>query len=236
MWLQRTEMLIGGEGLARLREAKVAIFGVGGVGGYVAEILARSGVGALDLFDPDVVSETNLNRQIAALHSTLGRPKTEVLRDRILDINPDCRVNAFKIFYGPENADIYQLGGYSYVVDAIDTVSSKLLLIENADRRGVPIISAMGAGNKLDPGAFEVADIFKTSVCPLARVMRYELKKRGIRGLKVVFSRETPIRPTGGEPGENGKIPPGSTAFAPAAAGILLASEVVKDIIGGGNG
>ncbi len=227
----RSELLLGKDSTSKLRAAKVAVFGVGGVGGYAVEALARAGVGALDLFDCDVVSLSNLNRQIIALHSTVGRKKVDVAAERVHDINPDCKIGRFDVFYSAENADKYGLCGYDYVVDAIDSVASKICLIEHAEAENVPIISAMGTGNKLDPMGFEVADISKTSVCPLARVMRYELKKRGIYHLKVVFSREQPLKPTGFDSAENGKIPPGSLPFVPAAAGLLLASEVVKDIV-----
>lgn len=223
----RTKLLLGKEAMERLRASRVAVFGIGGVGGHVAEALARSGVGALDLIDKDRVSETNLNRQIIALHSTLGRYKTEVMRERILDINPEAVVRIHNCFYLPETAEQFCFSDYSYVVDAIDTVTGKLKLVEEAQMAGTPIISSMGAGNKLDPTAFMVADIYETAVCPLARVMRRELKSRGVKGLKVVYSREKPRRPFGGE-----ERTPGSTAFVPAVAGLVLAGEVIKDLTG----
>lgn len=227
----RTELLFGKEGMERLRNARVAVFGVGGVGGYVAEALARSGLGAIDLIDNDQVSLTNLNRQIIALHSTLGRDKVDVMRERILDINPDCRVRIHKCFYLPETKEQFAFREYSYVVDAVDTVTAKLALVMQAKEAGTPIISSMGAGNKRNPALFEVADLYETSVCPLARVMRRELKKRGISRLKVVYSKEEPIKPQTEEK-EAGRIKavPGSTAFVPSAAGLLIAAEVVKDL------
>ncbi len=212
--------------MERLAGARVAVFGIGGVGGYVAEALARSGIGALDLIDSDTVSRTNLNRQIIALQSTVGREKTEVMRERILDINPDCRVEVHNCFYLPETKDQFDFGAYSYVVDAVDTVTAKLQLVLQAKECGVPVISSMGAGNKLHPELFEVADIYKTSVCPLARVMRRELKKRGVKELKVVYSKEPPVPPQQ----ESGV--PGSVAFVPPAAGLILAAEVVRDLAG----
>ncbi len=221
----RTSYLLGEESMKKLRASRVAVFGVGGVGGYVAEALARSGVGALDLIDHDTVSTTNLNRQILALISTIGQYKVDVMSRRIEDINPECQVRIHKCFYLPENKDQFNFQDYSYVVDAVDTVTAKIQLILQAKESGVPIISSMGAGNKLDPTAFEVADIYQTSVCPLAKVMRRELKKREIKNLKVVYSKEPPIRSAGGRV-------PGSTAFVPSAAGLILASEVVRDLIG----
>lgn len=227
----RTELLLGGENMERLKKARVAVFGVGGVGSYVAEALARSGVGRLDLIDRDTVSLTNINRQIIALHSTLGKYKVDVARERILDINPEAIVNAHSIFYLPETAGQFDFTEYDYVVDAIDTVAGKLMLAEQADRAGTPIISSMGAGNKLNAAAFEVADIYETSVCPLARVMRRELKKRGIPRLKVVYSREMPLSPIGGDSEDpSGRQAPGSIAFVPSAAGLLIAGEVIQDL------
>ncbi len=222
----RTELLLGREAMERLAGARVAVFGIGGVGGYVAEALARSGIGALDLIDSDTVSRTNLNRQIIALQSTVGREKAEVMRERILDINPDCRVEVYNCFYLPETKDQFDFRAYSYVVDAVDTVTAKLQLVLQAKECGVPVISSMGAGNKLHPELFEVADIYKTSVCPLARVMRRELKKRGVKELKVVYSKEPPVPPQQ----ESGV--PGSVAFVPPAAGLILAAEVVRDLAG----
>lgn len=227
----RTELILGEENMEKLKKARVAVFGVGGVGGYVVEALARSGVGRLDLIDQDTVSLTNINRQIIALHSTLGRYKVDVARERILDINPDAEVNVFKIFYLPETAGQFDFTEYDYVVDAIDTVTGKLMLAEQAQRAGTPIISSMGAGNKLNAAAFEVADIYETSVCPLAKVMRRELKKRGISRLKVVYSREVPICPKAGAPEDSSKRQtPGSVAFVPSVAGLLIAGEVIRDL------
>lgn len=225
----RTEMLIGKEGVERLKNAKVAVFGIGGVGGYVCEALIRSGLGTIHLIDNDLVSESNLNRQIIALRSTIGRLKTEVMAERLKDINPDVEIVRHDVFYLPETAEKFDFSEYDYVVDAIDTVSGKISLIERAKQSGTPIISAMGAGNKLDPTVFEVADIAKTSVCPLARVMRRELKKRGIEHVKVLYSKEEPKR-TEAE-AENGKTPPGSIAFVPSVAGLIIASEVIKDLL-----
>lgn len=242
----RTELLLGRDAIERLQQARVAVFGLGGVGGYVVEALARSGVGALDLIDHDTVSVSNLNRQIFALHSTIGRDKADVAKERVLDINPDIQVTLWKTFYLPDTADQFDLTQYDYIVDAIDTVTGKLELIEQAQRAGTPIISSMGAGNKMDASAFEVTDIYKTSVCPLARVMRRELKKRGIKKLKVVYSKEPPITPLDDmsiscrthcicPPGTARKCTqrrqvPGSNAFVPAAVGLIVAGEVVKDL------
>lgn len=228
----RTQLLLGEAGMARLQRSRVAVFGIGGVGGHVVEALARSGVGSLDLIDRDEVSLTNLNRQIIATHATLGRLKVDAARDRVLDINPDCVVRTYPIFYTPETAGQFDFTQYDYVVDAIDTVTGKLALVMQAREAGTPIISSMGAGNKLDPTAFRVADITKTSVCPLARVMRRELKKRGVAHLKVVFSTEEAMTPendpTCNDPGR--RSTPGSTAFVPAVAGLILAGEVIRDL------
>ena len=233
----RTELLIGREAMERLSSARVAVFGVGGVGGYVVEGLARAGIGALDLIDHDRVSITNINRQIIALHSTVGRYKTEVARERILDINPACIVTCHETFYLPETAEQFDFAKYDYVVDAIDTVTGKLALIEHAQRMQVPVISSMGAGNKLDPAAFRVADIYETSICPLAKVMRKECRKRGIHSLKVVYSDEVPVQPRVPE-GEQAEKPdagrrsiPGSASFVPSVAGLIIAGEVVKDLV-----
>ena len=212
----------------KLSKARVAVFGIGGVGGYVVEALARSGVGKLDLIDKDIVSESNINRQIIALHSTIGQAKTQVMAARVKDINPDIEVCTRDVFFLPETADDFDFTLYDYVVDAIDTVAGKITLIEKANAAGVPVISAMGAGNKLDPTAFEVSDIAKTSVCPLARVMRRELKKRGIEHVKVVYSKEQPVENT---QAENGKAVPASIAFVPPVMGLIIAGEVVKDLI-----
>ncbi len=232
----RTELLLGKGGLEKLQNAKVAIFGIGGVGGYVAEALARSGVGSLDLIDNDEVSVTNINRQIIALHSTIGQPKVDVMKERILDINPNCKVRAFQCFYLPETKNLFDFKEYNYVIDAVDTVTAKIQLILQAKEACVSIISSMGAGNKLNPAMFEVADISQTSVCPLARVMRQECKKRGIKNVKVVYSKEKPVEPQlseeekkSAEQKGNG-IAPGSCAFVPSVAGLIIASEVVKDL------
>ena len=224
-------MLIGEEAVEKLKGARVAVFGVGGVGGYVVEALVRSGVGAIELVDNDVVSLSNINRQIVALHSTVGRLKTEVMAERARDINPAVEVCTHNVFFLPETAESFDFSAYDYVVDAIDTVSGKLALIERAKKSGVPVISAMGAGNKLDPTAFTVADISKTSVCPLARVMRRELKKRGIEHVKVVYSEEVPRERETCEKTASGKPVPASIAFAPSVMGLILASEVIKDLI-----
>ena len=233
----RTELLLGREGMERLSAARVAVFGLGGVGGSAVEALARSGVGKLDLIDSDRLSLTNLNRQILATHRTLGQFKADAARDRVLDINPAAEVNARKVFYGPDTAGAFDFTRYDYVIDAIDTVTGKLALIERAQAAGTRIISCMGAGNKLDPTAFRVADIWETSVCPLARVMRKELKRRGVRRLKVVYSQEPPREPEGelyqeSLAGEVRRQVPGSCAFVPAAAGLILAGEVIRDLAG----
>lgn len=229
----RTEILIGKENMEKLKNARVAVFGVGGVGGYTVEALARSGVGTLDLIDDDKVSITNINRQIIATTSTVGKYKVDVAKDRILDIYPEAKVNIYKTFYLPETADQFDFSRYDYIVDAIDTVTGKLQLVEQAKKSGTPIISSMGAGNKMDATAFEVADISETSVCPLAKVMRRELKKRGIEHLKVVYSKEKAITPQGiDEEGVHEKRQtPGSNAFVPSVVGLIMAGEVVKDII-----
>ncbi len=219
----RTELLIGEEGLARLQRSRVAVFGIGGVGGYAAEALARSGVGTLDLIDNDTVSLSNINRQIIATHRTLGRHKVEAMEQRILDINPGAAVHTHKCFYLPETAGEFDFTEYSYVVDAVDTVTAKLDIILRAQEAGTPVISCMGAGNKLDPTKFQVADIYRTSVCPLAKVMRRELKRRGVEGLKVVYSTE--------EAHKTGAGVPGSISFVPPVAGLILAGEVIKDLI-----
>lgn len=223
----RTEMLLGRENVKKLADAKVAIFGVGGVGGYVAEALARSGLGNLVLVDHDTVSESNINRQIIALHSTIGMQKVDVMKQRILDINPDANVDARACFYLPETASEFDFAEYDYVVDAVDTVTAKLELIMRAKEACVPIISSMGAGNKLDPTRFEVADIYQTSVCPLAKVMRKECKKRGIDRLKVVYSKEEPVKNE-----QTRQRMPGSVAFVPSVCGLTIAGEVIKDLTG----
>lgn len=229
----RTELLLGPEAMEKLKNSRVAVFGVGGVGGYVCEALARSGVGALDLFDNDSVSLTNINRQIIALHSTVGIPKVEAAKSRILDINPLAKVHALQVFFTPENAGGFDFTVFDYVVDAIDTVAGKIALVKKARDSGVKIISSMGAGNKLDPTGFMVSDITKTQVCPLARVIRKKLKDIGIPHLKVVYSKELPVTPlaSGEIKGTAGRPVPGSTAFVPSVAGLIIAGEVIKDLI-----
>ncbi len=226
----RTEMLIGTESLTKLKDCRVAVFGIGGVGGYVAEALARSSIGAIDLIDNDTVSPSNINRQIIALHSTVGKLKTAVMAERIRNINPAITVNEINTFVLPENINEFDFSVYDYIVDAIDTVSGKLAIIEKAYKENVSVISSMGTGNKIDPTMFEISDVFKTSVCPLARVMRHELKKRGIKKLKVLYSKEQPIKPTEKDT-RTGKSIPGSISFVPSVAGLIIAGEVIKDII-----
>ena len=242
----RTELLLGKDGMERLKNARVAVFGIGGVGGYTVEALARSGVGTLDLIDDDKVCLTNLNRQIIATRKTVGKYKVDVAKERILEINPDAVVHTYKMFYMPDTADQFDFSQYDYVVDAIDTVTGKIELVMQAQKSNTPIISCMGAGNKMDASAFEVADIYKTKVCPLAKVMRRELKKRGVKKLKVVYSEEQPTRPTEDmaiscrtncicPPGAEHKCTerrdiPGSVAFVPSVAGLIIAGEVVKDL------
>ena len=246
----RTQLLLGQEGMEKLFQARVAVFGIGGVGGYTVEALARSGVGTLDLIDDDRICLTNLNRQIFATHKTVGQYKVDIAQQRILEINPKAVVHTYKTFYAPQTAELFDFSQYDYVVDAIDTVTGKLELVEQAEKAGVPIISSMGAGNKMDPTAFEVADIYETSVCPLARVMRRELKRRGIRKLKVVYSKEPPMTPIDDmaiscrtncicPPGTARKCTqrrqvPGSNAFVPSVVGLIIAGEVVKDLTGAG--
>lgn len=225
MRFKRTEMIIGKSSLERLKESKIIVFGIGGVGGYLVEALARCGIKNITLVDNDIVSETNINRQIIALSSTIGKYKTEVMKERILDINPEANVNTYNIFYDLNNK--IELEGYDYIIDCIDTVTSKILLIMEAKEKDIPIISSMGTGNKLNPSLLKITDISKTSVCPLARVMRYELRKRGINHLKVLYSNE---EPKGNVINEKRNIP-GSISFLPSTAGLLIASEVVKDII-----
>ena len=242
----RTELLLGKEAMEKLKNAKVAVFGIGGVGGYVCEALVRSGVGAFDLIDDDKVCLTNLNRQIIATRKTIGKYKTDVMKDRILEINPDARVEVHKCFFLPENADEFPFEEYDYIVDAVDTVTAKISLVMKAQEMNVPIISSMGAGNKLDASQFRVADIYKTNMCPLAKVMRREMKKRGVKKLKVVYSEEEPIRPmedtsdncsteTVCQDGVEYKAAkrrstPGSVAFVPSVAGLIIAGEVIKDL------
>ena len=232
----RTGLLLGSAGMEKLKKARVAVFGLGGVGGYVVEALARSGVGALDLIDHDTISITNLNRQILATRETIGRDKAEVAKERVLSIDPKIRVNAIKKFYGPDTTGEFDFTQYDYVVDAIDTVTGKLALVTAAQAAGTPILSCMGTGNKLDPTRFQIADISKTSVCPLARIMRKECAKRGIKHLKVLFSTEDPIPSdpstlTDEELPEGRRALPGSVAFVPSAAGLIIAGEVIKDLI-----
>lgn len=242
----RTELLLGHDNMEKLKNARVAVFGIGGVGGFTVEALARSGIGTLDLIDDDKVCLTNINRQIIATRKTIGRYKVEVAKERILEINPDAVVHTHQTFFMPDTADEFDFSAYDYVVDAIDTVTGKIMLVEAAQKAGTPIISSMGAGNKLDPTAFEVADIYKTSVCPLAKVMRRELKKRGIKKLKVVYSKEkalTPIDDTANSCRSHCICPPGSartctqrrqipgsTAFVPSVVGLIIAGEVIKDL------
>lgn len=233
----RTAMLLGEEAIEKLQSSRVAVFGLGGVGGYVVEALARSGIGALELVDNDTVSLSNLNRQLLATHKTLGLPKTEAARLRVAEINPDCAVTLRQTFYTPETAAEFDFTQYDYIVDAIDTVTGKLQLVQQAAQAGTPIISCMGTGNKLDPTAFQVADISKTSMCPLARIMRKELGKRGIKHLKVVYSQEEALTPTGWEAEAAALCKrqiPGSTPFVPGAAGLILAGEVIRDLTGWG--
>ncbi len=228
----RTELLFGEEAMQKLYKSKVIVFGVGGVGGYVVEALARSGVGEIHICDNDTVSLTNINRQILATHKTLGELKVDVCEERIHDINPNCIVKKFNLFYLPETEEMFDFSYYHYIVDAIDTVSGKIALAVNAKKAKTPIISCMGAGNKINPQMFEVADIYNTSVCPLAKVMRRELKKRGIDCLKVVYSKEDALKPIGETEEESQKRQiPGSTAFTPSVAGLILAGEVIKDLI-----
>lgn len=248
----RTELLLGKKSMERLANARVAVFGVGGVGGYTVEALVRSGVGTIDLIDDDKVCLTNLNRQIIATRKTVGQYKADVMKERILEINPNAVVHVHKCFFLPENSDEFDFSQYSYVVDAVDTMTAKIALVLKAQEAGVPVISSMGAGNKLNPADFEVADIYKTSVCPLAKVMRRELKKRGVKHLKVVYSKEKPITPIEDmsiscrsncicPPGAAHKCTerraiPGSIAFVPSVVGLIIAGEVIKDLTGVTNG
>ena len=238
----RTQLLMGDEAMDILARSRVAVFGVGGVGGYTVEALARSGVGALDLIDDDKVCVTNINRQIIALGSTVGMYKVDAAAERIRDINPDCKVTCHKMFYMPDTAHMLDFSKYDYVIDAIDTVTGKIEIIMQAKQAGVPVISSMGAGNKLDPTRFEVADIYKTSVCPLAKVMRYQLKRRGVKKLKVVYSKEEPLTPRGQavddgsgntdmRTGTARRTTPASVAFVPSVVGLIIAGEVIKDLV-----
>ena len=226
----RTELLIGKDGIDKLANAKVAVFGIGGVGSFVVEGLARAGIGNFVLVDKDEVDITNLNRQIIATHKTIGKPKVEVARERILDINPNASVKIYQEFFMPESEGILDKS-IDYIIDAVDTVTAKIELVVRADKLGIPIISSMGTGNKLDPTRFEVTDIYKTSVCPLAKVMRKELKIRGIKNLKVVYSKEEPIKTLNSDEITNKKQVPGSISFVPSVAGLIIAGEVIKDII-----
>ena len=232
----RTRLLLGAEGMKKLKNARVAVFGLGGVGGYTVEALARSGVGSLVLVDHDTVSLSNINRQILATHATIGLPKAEAAKRRVLDINPECRVEARQEFYGPDTADSFDFTGYDYVVDAIDTVTGKLALIAAAKAANVPILCCLGTGNKLDPSKFQITDLSKTSVCPLARIMRKECAKRGYRHIKVLYSTEDPISPALtdadlAEMPEGRRTVPGSVAFVPSVAGLMIAGEVIRDLI-----
>lgn len=238
----RTELLLGKEAMKILADSRVAVFGIGGVGGFTVEALVRSGIGTVDIIDNDKVCLTNLNRQLIATHKTIGRYKTEVMKERILEINPETVVHEHPCFFLPENKDAFDFTKYSYVVDAVDTVTAKIALVMEAEKAGVPIISSMGAGNKLNPAAFEVADIYETSVCPLAKVMRRELKKREIKSLKVVYSKEIPVSPStfgndektecvdGEFKSASRRSTPGSVAFVPSVAGLIIAGEVIKDL------
>lgn len=231
---KRTEMLLGEDALKKLEKSRVAVFGIGGVGGHAAEALVRCGIGKIDIIDNDTVAESNLNRQIIALHSTIGKSKVEVAAERFIDINPQIKISARKCFYLPEKNEEFDFSNYDYVIDAIDTVTGKIGLIMECQRLGVPIISSMGTGNKLDPTMLKISDIYKTSVCPLARVMRNELKKRGVKKLKVVYSEETPIIPQNEDRENDGqrRSTPASCSFVPSVAGLIIASEVVRDIVG----
>lgn len=237
-YFARTELLLGREAMEKLSESKVLVFGVGGVGGYVIEALARSGIGALDIVDNDVVSVSNINRQIIATKDTIGKLKTEVMKERIALINPECKVRAINSFFLPENSADFDFASYDYVVDAIDTVTGKIEIVVKCNEVGTKVISSMGTGNKLNPTQLEVADIYKTSVCPLAKVMRKELKDRGIKKLKVVYSKEIPLKPLEGDKEDTQKnvssrrATPGSVSFVPPVAGMIIASEVIKDLIG----
>ncbi|MBD5144948.1 MAG: tRNA threonylcarbamoyladenosine dehydratase [Ruminococcus sp.] len=228
----RTELLLGSKGMEKLKNSRVAVFGIGGVGGHAAEALARSGVGALDLIDSDVISLTNINRQIIATLDKVGQYKTDVMKERIALINPEAEVTTYRKFFLPENSEEFDFTRYDYVIDAVDTVSAKIELVMKAQAAGIPIICSMGAGNKLDPVAFEVADLYATSVCPLARVMRTELRKRGVKKLKVVYSKEPPITPLPSDEECGKRTVPGSTAFVPSVAGLIIAGEVIKDLCG----
>ena len=227
----RTELMLGKNAIDKLKASRVAVFGVGGVGGYVVEALARAGVGNFDLIDNDVVSISNINRQIIATLDTMGLPKVEVMKNRILSINKDANINVYQCFYLPSNEHLFDFSKYDYVVDAVDTVTAKISIIMKAKENNVKVISSMGTGNKLDPTKFEISDIYKTSVCPLAKVMRHELKKRGIKSLKVLYSKELPVELSETLTADNGKVVPGSVSFVPSVAGLIIAGEVIKDLI-----
>ncbi len=227
----RTELLLGKNAIDKLKASRVAVFGVGGVGGYVVEALARAGVGNFDLIDNDVVSISNINRQIIATLDTIGLPKVEVMKNRILSINKDANINVYQCFYLPSNEHLFDFSKYDYVVDAVDTVTAKISIIMKAKENNVKVISSMGTGNKLDPTKFEISDIYKTSVCPLAKVMRHELKKRGVKSLKVLYSKELPVELSETLTADNGKVVPGSVSFVPSVAGLIIAGEVIKDLI-----
>lgn len=231
----RTQLLLGEESMDKLKNARIAVFGVGGVGGYVCEALARSGIGAFDLVDSDKVCLSNINRQIIATVNTVGQYKVDVMKERMLSINPDVEVRVHKCFFLPDNADDFPFEEYDYVVDAVDTVTAKIELVMKCKEKNIPIISSMGAGNKLEASGFKVADVYKTKMCPLAKVMRYELKKRGVKKLKVVYSEEKPLRPKldmSIEDNAGNKAIPGSVAFVPSVAGLIIAGEIVKDLVG----
>ena len=223
---ERTELLLGTSAMEKLKNSRVAVFGAGGVGGHTIEAFARCGIGTIDIIDNDTISLSNINRQIFALHSTIGEYKVDIAKKRIADINSDATVNTYKTFFLPENAHEFDFAKYDYIIDAIDTVTAKIELVMRADEAGVPIISSMGTGNKLDPTLFEVTDIYKTSVCPLAKIMRYELRKRGIKKLKVLYSKEMPVKPANTE---NGRIP-ASCSFVPSVAGLIIAGEVIRNL------
>lgn len=227
----RTELMLGKNAIDKLKASRVAVFGVGGVGGYVVEALARAGVGNFDLIDNDVISISNINRQIIATLDTIGLPKVEVMKNRILSINKDANINVYQCFYLPSNEHLFDFSKYDYVVDAVDTVTAKISIIMKAKENNVKVISSMGTGNKLDPTKFEISDIYKTSVCPLAKVMRHELKKRGIKSLKVLYSKELPVELSETLTADNGKVVPGSVSFVPSVAGLIIAGEVIKDLI-----
>lgn len=230
---ERIALLFGEEKIEELQKKTVAVFGVGGVGGYVVEALARSGIGSFVFIDNDTVSITNLNRQIIATHATIGRSKVEVMKERVLSINPEAKIETYQTFFLPETADLWDFTKYDYIVDAIDTVAGKIELVVKAEQAGTPIISSMGAGNKIDPTRFEVADIYKTSVCPLAKVMRHELRKRNVAKLKVVYSKEEPLVPQALAIQSNKRTTPGSVAFVPSVVGLIIAGEIIKDLIRG---